>query len=185
MSDRAGKLLIAHPNLPKNNWFHRTVVFIYNESAQQGTLGVTLNVPTNIPFKKLCYDKGVIYPSEYPVVHKGGPVNEASIVVLHTDEWNSTNTIPAGPRYRLTSDAEMFSRFSLGDTPVYWRPCVGLTIWGPGQLDAEMSGRFPYTTAHSWLMCDATDDLLFNYHGIQQWKEAVEFASMQTVDSWL
>jgi putative AlgH/UPF0301 family transcriptional regulator len=48
-----------------------------------------------------------------------------------------------------------------------------------------MSGRFPYTTANSWLMCDATDDLLFNYHGIQQWKEAVEFASMQTVDSWL
>ena len=115
MSDRVGKLLIAHPNLPGDNWFHRTVIYIYNDSPQQGTLGITLNVPTNIPFKKLCYDKGIIYPSEYPVVHKGGPVSESSIVILHTDEWNSRNTIPAGPRYRLSSDTEMFSKKAVYD----------------------------------------------------------------------
>lgn len=185
MDSRVGKLLIAHPNLPGDNWFHRTVIYIYNESPQQGTLGVTLNVPTNIPFKKLCYDKGVIYPSEYPVVHKGGPVSEASIVILHTDDWNSRNTIPAGQRYRLSSDTEMFSKLSLGDCPVYWRPYVGLTAWEPGQLDAEMRGQFPYTQAHSWLTCDATDELLFGVHGHDQWKAAVEFASTQMIDSWI
>ena len=49
MDSRVGKLLIAHPNLPSDNWFNRTVIYVYNESPQQGTLGVTLNVPTNIP----------------------------------------------------------------------------------------------------------------------------------------
>jgi putative AlgH/UPF0301 family transcriptional regulator len=184
MQSRVGKLLIAHPNLPKDNWFCRTVVYIYNESPQQGTLGVTLNVPTTTPFKRLCYDKGVIYPSENPSVFKGGPVSEQSIVILHTDEWHSKNTIQAGPAYRLSSDEVMFERLSLGDTPVYWRPFLGLTAWAPGQLDAELTGTFPYTAANSWLICDATDDILFNYTGEEQWKAAVELCSHQMINQF-
>ena len=68
---------------------------------------------------------------------------------------------------------------------MYWRPYVGLTAWEPGQLDAELNGRFPYTQAHSWLTCDATDELLFGVHGHDQWKAAVEFASTQMIDSWI
>ena len=184
MQSRVGKLLIAHPNLPKDNWFCRTVVYIYNESPQQGTLGVTLNVPTTTPFKRLCYDKGVIYPSENPSVFKGGPVSEQSIVILHSDEWHSQNTIQAGPNYRLSSDEFMFERLSLGDTPVYWRPFLGLTAWAPGQLDAELTGTFPYTAANSWLICDATDDILFNYTGEEQWKAAVELCSHQMINQF-
>lgn len=184
MESRVGKLLIAHPNLPKDNWFYRTVIYVYNESPQQGTLGVTLNVPTTTSFKRLCYDKGVIYPSETPAVHKGGPVNETAIVMLHTDEWISKNTIPAGPAYNMSSDEVMFERLSMGDVPVYWRTFLGLTAWAPGQLEAELNGTFPYTAANSWLICDANDDILFNYNGEEQWKEALDLCSRQAIQNY-
>lgn len=183
MRNRVGKLLVAHPNLPKDNWFYRTVVYIYSENDQQ-TLGVTLNVPTTTTFKNICYNKGVIFPSDHPPVHKGGPVGEHSIVILHTDEWIGKNTIQAGTSYRLTSDDMMFERLSLGDTPIYWRAFLGLTAWQPGQLDAELSGTFPYNAANSWLICDANDDILFNCNGEQQWKAAVELCSHQMIQKY-
>jgi putative transcriptional regulator len=178
MESRVGKLLIAHPNLPKHDWFHKTVVYIYSDSPQQGTLGLTLNVRTNVTVKRLFNDKGIIYPSEYPSVYKGGPVTEQSIIMLHTPEWASTNTIPAGSSYRISSDTLMFQKLSLGDQPAYWRMFLGLAAWAPNQLDRELSSSF------GWLMCEANDDILFNYSEEEQWEAALALSSQQMINSF-
>jgi putative transcriptional regulator len=78
----------------------------------------------------------------------------------------------------------MFERLSLGDAPVYWRAFLGLTAWQPGQLDAELSGTFPYNATNSWLICDANDDILFNCDGEQQWKQAIELCSHQMIQRY-
>lgn len=184
MDNKVGKLLVAHPNLPQSDWFRKTVIYIYSDTEQYGTLGVTLNVETSTTVKKLCYDKGIIYPSEQPLIHKGGPVSEQSILLLHSDDWTSTNTTTAGPGYFLSSDNTMLSRLSMGDQPAYWRLFLGLASWAPGQLDLELNGQFPYTAAHSWLTCDANDDIMFNYDGEEQWKAAVELCSHQMINTY-
>jgi putative transcriptional regulator len=181
---RVGKLLIAHPNLNEDDWFYRTVVYIYSDSPDQGTLGLTLNVPTTMTVKGLCKQKGVIFPSEYNQVHKAGPVNETSILLLHSADWHGKNTIKAGNGYKLTSDNTMFERLSLGDEPAYWRMMMGLAVWQPNQLDMELAGTFPYKSSNSWLVCDATDDILFNYTSETQWKAAVELCSQQMLETF-
>ena len=181
---RVGKILIAHPNLPSSDWFHKTVIYIYTEKEEDGTLGLCLNMPSRTRLKDLCADKGIIYPEGYTYVNLGGPVSQSSVIMLHTDEWASANTIEGGPGYRLSSDLQMFESLSLGDQPAYWKVFSGLCAWGPNQLDMELAGKFPYDNKNSWLTATANDDILFNYDGEEQWEKAVELSSQQMIDSY-
>ena len=180
---RVGKLLVAHPNLPETDWFRKTVVYIYSDTHEH-TLGITLNVETSTTINRLCYDKGIIYPDSHTRVNKGGPVSESAILMLHSDDWIGNNTISAGPGYRLSSDNNMLERLSLGDEPAYWRMCLGLSAWAPGQLDLEIAGEFPYSKSNSWLICDANDDIIFNYNGDEQWRAAVDLCSQQIINNY-
>jgi len=184
MSDWVGKLLVASPNLPEENWFRRTVIYLYSENAQ-GVLGVTLNVETPLSVNRLCKEKGIIYPYHDRRVYKGGPVTEQSVIMLHSDEWSCGNTVEGGRGYKLTSDTSMFERLSLGDQPAYWRMFVGLSAWQHGQLELELAGEFPYKKEESWLICDPTDDIIFNYSAEEQWKKAVDLCSQQMINSYL
>tara|TARA_B110000503_G_scaffold72110_1_gene111606 strand:+ start:1913 stop:2470 length:558 start_codon:yes stop_codon:yes gene_type:complete len=182
MTARVGKLLVAHPNLPKDNWFYKTVIYIYSDNKEFGTLGIALNVKTNLSTKKLCYDRGILYPYGDHLVSKGGPINPKSCILLHTPEWQSQNTISVGPRYSLSSDDQMFERISIFDQPAYWRLFMGICGWGPGQLDMEIAGAFPYDKSNSWLLVNPSDDIVFNYDGDDQWVKAVDLCSQQTID---
>lgn len=181
---REGKLLIAHPRLPSDDWFHKTVIYIYKDSAKDGTLGLCLNMKTSMSLQGLCNDKGIIYPEGYSMIYRGGPVAPSSIIMLHSDEWYSSNSTPAGPGYTLSSDLQMFERLSLGDQPAYWRIFSGLCGWQPKQLDMELKGQFPYKPENSWLTCDANDHILFEYEGEKQWEKAVELSSQQMINSF-
>lgn len=184
MSNRVGKLLIAHPNLPKDNWFHKTVVYIYADDVEKGTLGIALNVKTSLSIKNLCSKKGIIYADADKSAYKGGPVAETSIMLFHSNEWSNANTITAGPNFSLTSDDTMFERISLGDCPACWKVIIGISGWAPGQLDLELSGNFPYTSANSWLTAEANDSIMFDYDGETQWKKALELSSNQMIDHY-
>jgi putative AlgH/UPF0301 family transcriptional regulator len=184
MDSRVGKLLIAHPNLPKDNWFYKTVIYIYSDHPNAGTLGITLNVPTTLTVNSLSYSKGILYPNEVDRCYKGGPVSKEAVIMLHTDEWCSRNTIPAGNGYRLSSDSQMFERLALGDYPAYWRMFMGLSAWAPGQLDLELTGQFPYKAESSWLLADATDYNMFNVDQTEQWEAAVELSSQQMINQF-
>lgn len=181
---RVGKLLIAHPNLPSDDWFHKTVIYIYTEREQDGTLGICLNRTSDFTVQDLCNDKGIIYPESYSRVNLGGPVSPSSIIMFHSDDWISSNTIAAGPGYLMSSDLQMFERLSLGDQPAYWKMFSGLCAWKPNQLDLELSGKFPYTSKNSWLTATANDNILFSYDGEEQWEKAVELSSQQMIDSY-
>jgi len=179
LENRVGKLLIAHPNLPSDEWFYRTVVYIYADSQDKGTLGVCLNVPTNLSVEALCQQRHIAFPYSHPLVYKGGPVSDTSVIMLHTNEWRGMNTTPAGKSYSLTSDDMMFERLSLGDQPAYWKMFLGLCGWKPGQLDMEIAGQFPYGKERSWLTADANDHILFELDGDKMWEAAIELSSKQ------
>src|SRR5260370_25706544 len=75
-----GRLLVATPLLSDPN-FRRTVVLVVEHEPEQGTLGVVLNRPTQVPVGQ------VLEPSPQlathpPVVFTGGPVSPNSALAL-------------------------------------------------------------------------------------------------------
>ena len=73
---QAGRLLIATPMLADPN-FRRTVVLVVEHEPEQGTLGVVLNRPTEVPVGQVLepWNELATDPS---VVFSGGPVAQTS-----------------------------------------------------------------------------------------------------------
>ena len=178
---RVGKLLIANPNFPSVSPFAKTVIYVYQDDDTVGTVGLILNKPVISTVAEFCEDKGIIFPDNREPMHKGGPVSNTAIIVLHTDDWESSNTVSIGNRLSITSDNLMFLKMSMGAVSAYWRAFYGVSAWHPGQLDKEIGGDMPYVN-NMWLTADPTDAILFEYDGQDQWVKAVELCSQQTID---
>jgi putative transcriptional regulator len=183
MDSRVGKLLIAHPNLPKTTPFHKTVVYIFNED-EQGVQGLILNKPTGYKVNDFIMTQGFEMPLTKEKMRFGGPVSTKLVFMLHTDDFESASSMPVGKGLMLSCDDFMLEKLSMGYQPSLWRMAVGVCMWQPGQLDMELQGHPPYRPENSWLTADANDSILFEYDGEKQWEKALELSSRQMIDSY-
>src|ERR1700727_3578103 len=80
MAPLTGRLLVATPVLADPN-FRRTVILVVEHEAAEGTLGVVLNRPTDVPVDRVldAWSELVTGPS---VVFKGGPVAPNSALAI-------------------------------------------------------------------------------------------------------
>jgi putative transcriptional regulator len=138
---RAGRLLVATPLLGDPN-FKRTVVLIVEHEDVQGTLGVVLNRPTEVPVGQVL-EPWTDLATSPSVVFRGGPVSPSSALALAlvpgTGEpvgWHPLDGAPAMARLGLVDL----------DTPpgllaaaiARLRVYAGYAGWGVGQLQAEI-----------------------------------------------
>src|ERR1700722_11946594 len=77
---QAGRLLVATPVLGDPN-FRRTVVLIVEHEVEQGTLGVVLNRPTQVPVGQVL-ESWTELATDPSVVFNGGPVAPTSALAL-------------------------------------------------------------------------------------------------------
>ena len=138
----AGRLLVATPMLGDPN-FRRTVVLVVEHEAEQGTLGVVLNRPTQVPVGQVL-EQWTDLATSPSVVFSGGPVSPSSALALAlvpgTDE-------PVG-WHPLDGGAPAMTRLGLVDLdapPGLLAPAVtslrvyaGYAGWSAGQLKAEI-----------------------------------------------
>jgi putative transcriptional regulator len=136
-----GCLLVATPLLADPN-FRRAVVLVVEHEPAEGTLGVVLNRPTDVPVGRVLepWSELVTGPS---VVFRGGPVAPSSALAIALVPGDAE---PLG-WHSLASTAAM-SRLGLVDldappdllAPVINRLRVyaGYAGWAPGQLKAEI-----------------------------------------------
>jgi putative AlgH/UPF0301 family transcriptional regulator len=75
----------------------------------------------------------------------------------------------------------MLHKIAAGDEPIYWRICLGICTWQPGQLDMELKGQFPYSQHNRWLTAVPDDNIVFVYDQEDQWVAAVDACSQQTI----
>ena len=183
--NKVGKLLIAHPNVEAENIFAKTVIYVYQHDSEQGSLGVILNKCSRFRITDICAEKNIVFGDTTKRVYHGGPVNPQALVLLHSDDWYSTNTVGAGNNLCVSSDNNMLGKISNGDEPAYWRLFGGMCGWAPGQLEAELSGQWPYRPENSWLTADANDSLIYDYDGKAQWTNLVEISSQQMFDKYI
>ena len=175
MQSQLGKLLISHPNFPQQSPFNKSLIYIYQDDSINGTVGVVLNKASRTSVSMLCEQNEIMFGDTQPMMYMGGPVNTGALLILHTDEWASTNTANAGGRLRISSDNHMFLKLSQGNLPIYWRAFFGFASWTPGQLQNEMNSSM-------WLTADADESIIYNYSGDKQWNKALELCSQQTID---
>lgn len=183
MKHRTGQLLIAHPKLPPQTPFHKSVVYIFNDD-DQGTQGFIINKPTRFPvgefFKQHGFDLGVTKER----MRYGGPVNTKSIFMLHTEDFESASSMPAGKGLMASCDDFMIEKMAMGHQPSLWRIMIGMAAWQPGQLGLELGGEPPYLPEHSWLTAEANESIIFEHDGEKQWKKALDLSSYQMINSY-
>lgn len=182
---RNGKLLIANPGLQDDDPFAKSVIYVYQDNHKYGTSGLVLNKPIEYSVQDLCLDYKIDFPDEKSKLHWGGPISSSAMILLHSDDWQCSNTAPAGNGLSISSDKFMFLKMAQGNEPAYWRMYLGLSNWAVGQLDMELRGQFPYNKTHQWLVADANDDIIFNYDGEEQWQEAIQLCSRQVIDQYI
>ncbi len=139
--DLSGRLLVATPLLGDPN-FRRTVVLVVEDEAEEGTLGVVLNRPTEVPVDQVLepWTDLVTGPS---VVFRGGPVAPNSALALAIVPGDAE---PVG--WRALDGSAVMSRVGLVDLDAPPQLLAGgiasLLVfagyagWGPGQLQAEI-----------------------------------------------
>lgn len=167
---RVGKFLIARPTL-NIGFFTKSVIWIYAEEAA-GTSGICLNKPGLFCLRDLANQIGQDYPQGIDPVYIGGPVNERSVNLVHTDDFVSSNTLHTGTGIDISSDTLMIEKLVSGNTPNYYRLAAGSSAWAPGQLDFEISKNY-------WLIADLRCETVFNTTGEEQWELAIKQVGQQ------
>jgi putative transcriptional regulator len=154
---RTGQLLAATPMLGDAN-FRRTIVLIVEDDPEEGTLGVVLNRPSEIPVRQVLepWTELVTGPS---VLFQGGPVSPDSALALAMPKGAEE---PIG--WRSLSGSKLMSRIGLIDLGAppqlladgisSLRVFAGYAGWGIGQLEAEIE-------AGAWLVLDALPEDAF------------------------
>lgn len=169
---RVGKFLIARPTV-NLGFFSKTVVFVYEDSTK-GTAGLALTTPSSLSFSDLARERNLPDSSTPHTVYRGGPVALSAVMMLHSTEFTSANTLHTKTGYDVSSDEIMIEKISAGVEPVYFRLTVGGSVWAPGQLDAEIARG-------CWLVSDLDPEIVFGLSGDEQWAAAIEYAGSQII----
>jgi putative transcriptional regulator len=136
-----GRLLVATPQLADPN-FRRCVVLVVEHEPEQGTLGVVLNRPTEVPVRRVLPPWADL-ASGPSVVFQGGPVALDSALALARIHGAGE---PLG--WRALDGAAAVARVGVVDLDAppellaaeiaTLRVFAGYAGWGPGQLRAEI-----------------------------------------------
>lgn len=172
---RVGQCLIARPSAAQG-FFADAVVFVYEDSPA-GTAGVVLNKKSQMCLRDLAMNAGIDFPKGITPIYQGGPVNTRAVMLLHSDDWFSSNTLNTGTGVNISSDHLMIDKLLDYNTPRQYRLVAGASVWAPGQLDFEIDRGI-------WLTAPLSMDLIFGLEGRAQWDRAIERAGEYFVKNY-
>lgn len=101
-------------------------------------------------------------------------MNRSALIMLHTHEWYSSNTMAITDRISISSDGLMLEKAANGNAPRQWRFVSGMCAWQPGQLQQEIDQK-------QWCVTTATDKLIWELTEQEQWHRAIERYAAQAV----
>ena len=177
-----GNILIAPPAVKQGFW-NKTVILI-TEHTPQGTLGIVLNKPSTMSVVDFGYQLNIIVNAPGNM-YVGGPVNNHSLTMIHTNEWSCKNTLRVTNSLSISSADDIMPRLATGDCPFRWRLFMGMAAWAPGQLMDEFKGRPPFHPAYSWCTSKSNLELTFDHDGNDQWAKHLDQSGLEFAQSIL
>lgn len=178
----AGTLLIAPPKM-KNTFWYKTVIFL-TEHHQNGSMGLILNKRSQMTVSDFTDNIGprMNIPG---YIYLGGPVNVKALSMLHSSEWECSNTMQINDDFSISSAEDLLTRLGDGDAPRNFRLFLGLCGWAPKQLQEELKGAPPHDHSLSWLTASADHNIVFDSDLKDQWHQSVERSGNEFVQSVL
>ncbi|MBI1309195.1 MAG: hypothetical protein GC129_05015 [Proteobacteria bacterium] len=161
-------LLVATHEL-NGGFFERAVIYIANQSEEDGAMGFIVNQPMKkVLFADIVRSMGIeeiLAASRNPIVYRGGPVENTRGFVLHSPEYHLQSTIDLSPSIALSAQADIVTDIARGHGPRSLNFCLGYAGWSPGQLEDELH-------SNAWLVVPADPELLFNTPPDKRYQEA-------------
>jgi putative transcriptional regulator len=163
-----GKLLIALPGMTDPR-FEKSVIFMCAHS-NDGAMGLIINKPIEgLSFYELLRRLELQVQSnapDFPVLF-GGPVETGRGFVLHTSEYEGTDTtLPVSEEVSLTATLDILRAIAEGKGPDKAIFALGYAGWGPGQIEDEIR-------VNGWVHCDADNTILFDATAETKWASAI------------
>lgn len=179
------ELLIAPPNIPDHR-FHTAVIMLTHTDPEE-VYGICLNKVTEYVIDDLIRDIGYLDINLPMPLYWGGPVNQQSIWMLHSNDWQlDQGTVILDHQWSMTSHKDMFREIASGSTPRLMRFFSGYCTWSPQQLKAELLGTKPWSRNHSWLTAKNPGiEWVFEEPVEQLWKSTTKLSANQAVETWL
>lgn len=174
--DLVGKCLIARPSIT-DSLFKRSVVYIY-EQTSQGVAGLIVNKKQSITTHDILLNRGFAPAEAAEPIYCGGPVNSTAVIMLHTSEWRTSNTLQVDSKFSVSSDDLMFFKYVHGDKPEAYRFFTGVAAWHPAQIKQEISNN-------NWLISKLSVRQILDLDSRQQWDTAVEITAKATIDRYI
>jgi len=163
-----GKLLIALPGMTDPR-FERSVIYMCAHS-NTGAMGLIVNKPIEgLGFQELLRRLDLPVSDRTPngAILFGGPVETGRGFVLHTGEYESTeSTLPISADISLTATLDILRAISEGHGPEQAVFALGYAGWGPGQIESEIQ-------ANGWVHCDSDPGLIFGNDMDSKWAVAL------------
>lgn len=168
-----GKMLIAMPHLADPRFYHSTLAMYKHD--HDGAGGIIFNKPS-----KLAVLGDLINELDIPMVidigdtpiYYGGPVNKNQVFVLHSHDYLDHDTTAIASGISVTTNRHILTAIANGTGPQKYKICLGCAIWGPKQLESELSGAWQQNEMSSWMYTDLHADDVFKNLNI--WPNAVE-----------
>ena len=158
---KPGTLLIAHPDLD-DEFFQFSTVLI-TEDHQHGTTGLCINKLNDMSLSEAA---GLQDWASTEELYTGGPVNARALIMIHSADWYSSNTMPVNTEFSISSDQLMTEKIAMGNDPRNYRFVNGVSSWKPKQLSEEIAQG-------KWLTMPASEAIVYGYTGETQWKKAI------------
>ena len=177
MQIRSGSLLVAHPKYSDRE--HSQHVVYITESTGTSTMGLKLNESSHYDMYDLMFNKGVIWQGDREL-YLGGDINPNSLVMLHTNEWYSANTMQVDNYFAISSDYVMIDKMSEHNTPDWYRLFLGCLGWSPRELESELRTARP-----KWLLLSKPSQVLIESDYNHMWDLALEEYSQDVFSNYI
>jgi len=132
---RPGQLLLADPSL-EDPHFEEAVVLLCAHDDEQGSIGLILNRPLDLPLAKLLPEAEELDAMVHGLSW-GGPVSLEKLHALHGGGEGMAECFSVCPGVEFGGVLDELSMVHASGSPV--RFFLGYTGWDAGQLDGEMA----------------------------------------------
>ena len=165
--------LIATEKMLDDRFKKTLIVMLSND--QDGAWGLVINKQIGlVPLKMLINiteditkdEKKELYEESIPIFW-GGPVDETSIFILHTEDYTGKTTINYNG-FSITRDYQILFDIALKKGPKKSLVILGYSGWGAGQLEGEMDH------SEHWVLSEIDVDIIFKEEPTNRWLRAYE-----------
>ncbi|MEP3224629.1 MAG: YqgE/AlgH family protein [Parasphingorhabdus sp.] len=161
----SGQFLLSTPGMADPR-FSRSIIALCSHD-ENGALGINIGeISQDISFHGIL-DQFDIGTESLPDrdVYVGGPVEGHRGFILHSLDFNLSDTLQVGNRWGLSSSLDILGAIAKNRGPEKWISALGYSGWGAGQLEQEL-------TQNGWSLTPGEPDWLYETQAKDKWEMA-------------